>query len=277
MIVNGGKVIAENGFSNNSFDGAITLNATLICDVYYKLTCSNTISGVGGLTKTQTGPMVLTGTNTYTGPTTVTGGTLQCDNMNALGSGALSISGTGKMNLNYPGTKSVASLTLGGVAKTASGTYGSVASGADFQNDTYFVGTGTVTVVSATASVYHRLRGQRHREQRRHWRAWWWRGHHRLDRALGRIWRPSSRPTRCPPGDLRPDQRCPPRPRLRRRPGDLHRHRRSHSVNAYTVTVTVTPASTAKVMSKVYFPGYGYAWATSANGFPDRSCPAPPT
>ena len=37
--------------------------------------------------------------------------------------------------------------------------------------------------------------------------------------------------------------------------------------NSYTVTVTVTPVSTAKVMSKVYFPGYGYAWASDGTGF----------
>ncbi len=37
--------------------------------------------------------------------------------------------------------------------------------------------------------------------------------------------------------------------------------------NTYTVTVTVTPASTAKVMSNVYFAGYGYAWASDITGF----------
>jgi hypothetical protein len=35
----------------------------------------------------------------------------------------------------------------------------------------------------------------------------------------------------------------------------------------YAVTVTVTPVSTAKDMTKVYFPGYGYAWATSASDY----------
>ena len=39
------------------------------------------------------------------------------------------------------------------------------------------------------------------------------------------------------------------------------------TVNNYTVTVTVTPISTAKVMSKVYFPGYGYAWASDGTGY----------
>ncbi len=148
LTVNGGTLLSENGFGN-SWDGPITLNTTLPCNVYYTLICTNTISGPGGLTKNNGGPMTLSGTNTYTGPTTVTGGTLQCNNVNALGSGALSIStGGAKVNLNYSGTKTVALLTLGGVAQTTPGTYGSTASGASIQNDTYFAGTGTVTVGS---------------------------------------------------------------------------------------------------------------------------------
>ena len=148
LTVTGGTLLSENGFGN-TWDGSITLNATLTCDVYYQIVCSNTISGVGGLTKTSGGPMILSGTNTYTGPTSVTGGILQCNNVNALGGGALSISGS-KVNLNYVGTRTVTSLTLGGVARTASGTYGSTASGATFQDDNYFTtgSLGTVTIGS---------------------------------------------------------------------------------------------------------------------------------
>ena len=75
---------------------------------------------------------------------------MKCNTSGALGVEALSISG--KVNLNYGGTKTVASLTLGGVAKTAAGTYGSVASGANFTDDTYFTtgSTGTVTVTAGS-------------------------------------------------------------------------------------------------------------------------------
>ena len=153
LIVNGGSITSENGFNENLLAGPITLNATLPVSALFQLTCSNTISGVGGLTKTGGGLMILsnTCTSTYTGPTTVTDGTLRCDRPEAVsGSSALSVSGTGKANLNYVGTKVVASLTLGGVPKTVAGTYGSVASGATFQDDTYFTtgSTGTVTVAS---------------------------------------------------------------------------------------------------------------------------------
>ncbi len=145
LTVNGGTLVAENGFGNN-YSGPITLNATLPCNVFYTLVCSNTISGPGGLTKNNGGPMTLSGTNSYQGPTTVTGGTLQCNLPDSLGSGALSIStGGAKVNLNYSGTKSISSLTLGGLAQTAPGTYGSGDSGADFQS-AYFAGNGTVTL-----------------------------------------------------------------------------------------------------------------------------------
>ena len=151
LTVNGGSITSENGFNQNQLNGPVTLNATLPINAQFQLTCSNTISGVGGLTKTGGGLMILsnTCTSTYNGPTTVTAGTLQCDRPEAVsGSSAISISGTGKIKLNYVGTKTVASLTLGGVPKTTAGTYGSVASGATFPDATYFTvgSTGTVTI-----------------------------------------------------------------------------------------------------------------------------------
>lgn len=151
LIVNGGSITSENGFNQNLLAGPVTLNTTLPVNAPFQLTCSNTISGVGGLTKTGNGLMILsnTCTSSYTGPTTLTAGTLRCDRPEALSGGsAISISGTGKMNLNYVGTRNVASLTLGGEAKTTPGTYGSVASGADFKSDTFFTtgSTGTVTI-----------------------------------------------------------------------------------------------------------------------------------
>ncbi|MCF7733644.1 MAG: autotransporter-associated beta strand repeat-containing protein [Akkermansiaceae bacterium] len=147
LIVNGGTLLSENGFGN-TWNGPVTLNTNLNCDVYYPLTITGNISGTGGLTKNigvYNPILTLSGTNTYTGPTSVTAGTLQCNSPDAVASGDLGITG-GVVNLNYAGTKNIASLTLGGVAKTDPGTYGSVASLADFQDDTYFAGTGTVTV-----------------------------------------------------------------------------------------------------------------------------------
>lgn len=153
LIINGGSVLAENGFGNN-WNGPITLNATTTFNCVWGLTCSNTISGSGGLNKTNTNTLTLSGTSSYTGPTTVTAGTLRCNSPAAVPGGDLTInSGGAKMNLNYAGTKTVASLTLGGVAKTTPGTYGSVASLADFPDDNFFTpgSTGTVTIAGGSS------------------------------------------------------------------------------------------------------------------------------
>jgi autotransporter-associated beta strand protein len=137
--LNGAVVLAANS-SIGSAGGTFTINAVI----------SDGGNGFG-FTNVGGGTVILTTTNNYTGTTIVDNGTLQCNVPDALGSGALSING-GKVNLNYVGAKTVASLTLGGVPKTTPGTYGSVASLADFPDDTYFTtgSTGTVTLGGAS-------------------------------------------------------------------------------------------------------------------------------
>ncbi|MEI6606050.1 MAG: Ig-like domain-containing protein, partial [Verrucomicrobiota bacterium] len=106
------------------------------------------------LTKSGSGSWTLSGSNSYTGPTTVTAGTLACSSAGSLGSKALSISSGAKVALNFPGTCPISALTLNGAAQAA-GTYGSTASTATTKNDSYFSGTGTVTVgpVGAAATI----------------------------------------------------------------------------------------------------------------------------
>lgn len=113
----------------------------------------NSVIGDGGngygFTVVGNGTVVITAANTYSGTTAVNVGTnLKVNAPGALGSGPLSING--KLNLNYVGTKTVASLTTGGVAQTATGTYGATTSGALFKDDVHFTpgSTGTVTVGS---------------------------------------------------------------------------------------------------------------------------------
>ena len=135
-----GAVILGTNSTIGSVGGTFTINAAI---------------GDGGngfgFTTVSTGRVILAAvTNTYSGPTIVnSGSTLQCNNPGALGGGALSIK-DGKVDLNYTGTRTIASLTLGGVAQTTPGTYGSAASGATFPDDTYFAGTGTVTIAGGS-------------------------------------------------------------------------------------------------------------------------------
>jgi autotransporter-associated beta strand protein len=153
LTVNGGNLHPDNGFGD-SLSGTVTLNSNLIIQGpgYATMTFNGSISGVGGITLNGDGPVVLGVANSYTGPTSVTASELRCNNVNALGSGALSISSTAnsKVNLNYSGTRNIASLTLGGIPQIG-GTHGSTASPAATKNDTYFSGTGTVTVPLSSA------------------------------------------------------------------------------------------------------------------------------
>ncbi|MEI6607347.1 MAG: autotransporter-associated beta strand repeat-containing protein, partial [Verrucomicrobiota bacterium] len=146
LVSNGGTIYSSNS-SGATWSGPITLNADTHFNTAYKMTCSGGIDGPASLIKTGSDTLILPCSNTYSGPTTISAGTLQCDVTTALGAGALSISTGAMLNLNHSGTQSVASLTLGGVPQ-AGGTYGSSASDATFQNDTYFAGSGTVTLGS---------------------------------------------------------------------------------------------------------------------------------
>jgi autotransporter-associated beta strand protein len=139
------------------------------------------IAGSGGLTKSGTGTLTLTGANTYTGDTYVSSGTLivgDGTNNSKLGTtgdvfvaaGSLldlrnnnAIADTSKLTLTIYGlfngkmalatgvNETIGSLFFGTLAQAA-GTWGSTASTAAFKNDTYFSGTGVLTVVPEPAT-----------------------------------------------------------------------------------------------------------------------------
>ena len=130
-----------------------------------------TLSGAG------TGALTLSAANTYSGGTTINASTLIAMHDGALGTGNVSVTATGATlqlqggtlndyisdtatlsiangamaNLSFTGTDVVGGLILGGVVQTQNGSYGSLASGADHQFDTFFTpgSTGTVTLQGA--------------------------------------------------------------------------------------------------------------------------------
>ncbi len=101
--------------------------------------------------KSGSATLTLSGMNTYTGTTTVAGGMLACNSATSLGQGPIIIT-SGKLSLNYTGTRQVTSLSFGGVAQ-ANGTYGSTSSPATNKNNTYFNGVGTITVGPVSAGT----------------------------------------------------------------------------------------------------------------------------
>ncbi len=151
LVVNGGTLHSSNGWGFK-WSGPVSLNNTLTVLSDYSSTISGAISGAGGIRLTGGGLCTLTVANSYTGPTEVIEGTLRCSHVSALGSGALIVDEPGKINLNYTGTRGIASLALNGTVMPP-GTYGSTTSSASHKNDTFFAGNGTITVLAPTTTA----------------------------------------------------------------------------------------------------------------------------
>ena len=106
------------------------------------------------LSKSGTGTWTLSGANSHSGATKVQAGTLVCTSASSPGGGTLDITTGAELQLDYVGTRQVAALTFNAGSAQANGTYGSTASPAANKNDTYFSGTGTVTVGPVTTIQY---------------------------------------------------------------------------------------------------------------------------
>ncbi|MCX6878404.1 MAG: DUF6288 domain-containing protein [Verrucomicrobia bacterium] len=152
QLISNANLASSSGVTN-AFDIAAGAYLNILADGSNHLLLSGPISSAGGpgnLYKSGTATLTLSGANTYTGKTTVSAGILACSSATSLGGGALDLASGATLQLNFPGTRRVSSLTLGGTVQTNLGTYGSSSSGATYQSS-FFSGTGTVTVGPAFA------------------------------------------------------------------------------------------------------------------------------
>ena len=102
-------------------------------------------AGKVALTKTGSGILILTGTNTYTGNTTVNGGILDISQATLATNSTVTVAASTHLQLDFTVTNTVASLVLNGVSQP-SGVYNSTT------GSPYITGVGSLLVPSSLAS-----------------------------------------------------------------------------------------------------------------------------
>src|SRR5580765_1025483 len=175
--VSGGTlVIGGSGqMAAGNYAGTITDNATFNYSSLAAQTLAGVISGTGALVQNGPGTLTLSAVNTYSGATTVAAGTLDISTLGSLTVGGVAVAssatlqldsstalgasvnlllnaGSPAVNLNYVGTDQIQLLSFdGGVTFAPRGIYGSIGSGATFQ-DARFTGPGLLAVLSQSAT-----------------------------------------------------------------------------------------------------------------------------
>jgi autotransporter-associated beta strand protein len=103
-------------------------------------------AGTAGITKTGTGLLILSATNTYNGNTTVSQGTLRLNAINANNEAStVTIASGATLDLSFTGTDTVGKLFIGATEQPA-GVYKAVGSAATGTELAQITGTGTLTV-----------------------------------------------------------------------------------------------------------------------------------
>lgn len=131
--------------SNNLAPGANTLSVGTNAS---NTTFAGVINGSGGLTKTGSGTLTLSGANSYSGVTTVTQGTLAIGVAGLAAATNVWVTSGATLDLTSGTSVSIRKLYLDGLVQ-ASGVYGAPGSGAQFERGC-LAGAGTLTVTGAT-------------------------------------------------------------------------------------------------------------------------------
>ena len=148
-VENGGTLRSGAFETVSSLTGTWTNNITLNGEVTLSglggpLVLTGNASGTANVTKTGANNVTISDPN-YTGNTTVAAGRLTVGGASLDDAGDVAIATGAILNLTHGDTDVVDTLVLGGVP-AAPGSWGSTASGADNQNDTYFQGNGMLDV-----------------------------------------------------------------------------------------------------------------------------------
>ncbi|MEO8350085.1 MAG: autotransporter-associated beta strand repeat-containing protein, partial [Chthoniobacteraceae bacterium] len=139
FTLNGGTIREDNNNAANTYNGTITVSAPSTVDIAAggSIDFANNLIGTGAngaLTKTGGGRMILSTTNTatYASPITIASGTIEASAANALGTGAVTIQGSGTLatfaNQTVPSVSG-----SGGIALNAS----TLSTGGDNSSTTY--------------------------------------------------------------------------------------------------------------------------------------------
>jgi len=126
--VTGGKLRLDGGGllgSGGTYNGSLSNNAALVFNSTSAQILNGPISGSGGLLKSGSGNLTLSGTNLYSGATVVTNGILNLTHAQCLSTNTdVSIASGAVIGLAFTGTNTVRSLTVNGVLQVRSKVYG---------------------------------------------------------------------------------------------------------------------------------------------------------